>query len=134
MSTEPSVPEEPDPPDDADGEDDDLDEDADPDSDFAPPFTAKTFGGAFVWAQGEQFVATVLRVKESKSVPVATQNRRDMFVMLTGGRAVLEVAIGDDMDRVELLPASPVRIDEGKTYRLLALTEVELFTVYSPIR
>jgi hypothetical protein len=131
MSTEPPVPEESEL---AEDDDDEIDDDADPDSDFGPPFTAQTFGGAFVWAQGEAFVATVLRVKESKSVPVATQNRRDMFVMLTGGRAVLEVAVGDDMDRVELLPAAPVRIDEGKTYRLLALTEVELFTVYSPIR
>jgi hypothetical protein len=130
MSTEPSLPEDTDLPDD---EDSDVDEE-DLDSDFGPPFHAKTFGGAFVWAQGEAFVATVLRVQESKSVPVATQNRRDMFVMLTGGRAVLEVAAGDDLDRVELLPASPVRIDAGKTYRLLALTEVELFTVYSPIR
>jgi hypothetical protein len=130
MSTEPPVPEEPEL-----TEDDDADlDDEDVDSDFGPPFTAKTFGGAFVWAQGEGFVCTVLRVKESKGVPVSTQNRRDMFVMLTGGRAVLEVATGDDMDRVELLPSSPVRIDAGKTYRLLALTEVELFTVYSPIR
>ena len=130
MSTEPSVPEEPEL-----SEDDDAElEEGDLDSDFGPPFNAKTFGGAFVWAQGEAFVATVLRVKEGKSVPVATQNRRDMFVMLTGGRAVLEVGVGDDLDRVELLPAAPVRIDDGKPYRLLALTEVELFTVYSPIR
>lgn len=130
MSTEPPLPEEPELP-----EDDDADlEDGDPDSDFGPPFTAKTFGGAFVWAQGEAFIATVLRVKEGKSVPVATQNRRDMFVMLTGGRAVLEVGVGDDLDRVELMPAAAVRIDDGKPYRLLALTEVELFTVYSPIR
>jgi hypothetical protein len=130
MSTEPPLPEEPELP-----EDDDADlEDGDPDSDFGPPFTAKTFGGAFVWAQGEAFVATVLRVKEGKSVPVATQNRRDMFVMLTGGRAVLEVGAGEDLDRVELMPSAPVRIDDGKPYRLLALTEVELFTVYSPLR
>ena len=112
----------------------DEDEGEELDSDFGPPFTPKTFGGAFVWAQGEDFVCTVLRVKESKSVPVATQNRRDMYVMLTGGRAVLEVTIGEDLDRVELLPSSPILIDAGKTYRLVALTEVELFTVYSPIR
>jgi hypothetical protein len=46
----------------------------------------------------------------------------------------LEVAVGEDSDRVELLPSSPVMVDVGKGYRLIALTEVELFTVYSPIR
>lgn len=106
--------------------------DADADDDFGPPFVPKTFGGAFVWARGDGFVATVLRIKEGKSVPVATANRRDMQIMLTGGRAVLEVEVDGDIDRIELLPAGPVRIEPGNTYRLLALTEVELFTVYSP--
>jgi mannose-6-phosphate isomerase-like protein (cupin superfamily) len=106
--------------------------DEDADSDFAPPFVPKTFGGAFMWAKGEQFVATVLRIKEGKSVPVATQNRRDMHVMLTGGRAVLEIDTGDDVDRVELLPAISVYIEPGRHYRLIAVTEVELFTVYTP--
>ena len=100
--------------------------------DFGPPFTPKTFGGAFVWAKGEAFITTVLRIKEGKSVPVATQNRRDMFVMLTGGRAVLEVDDGNEVDRVELLPAGPLKIDLGNRYRLIAMTEVEIFTVYSP--
>jgi hypothetical protein len=103
------------------------------DSDFAPPFVPKTFGGAFVWARGQHFVATVLRVREGGNVVVSTQNRRDMQVMLTGGRAVLEVGEGDDIDRVELVPASPVEIDPVKRYRLLAVTEVELFTVYEPL-
>ena len=103
------------------------------DSDFGPPFVAKTFGGAFVWARGEHFVATVLRVREGGNVIVSTQNRRDMQVMLTGGRGVLEVGEGEDVDRVELMPASPVAIDPGKSYRLIAVTEVELFTVYEPL-
>ncbi len=109
----------------ADGQDDELVDE------FGPPFVPKTFGGAFVWAKGEGFVTTVLRVKEGKSVPVATSNRRDMHVMLTGGRAVLEVDDGDEVDRVELMPAGPLRIDAGKRYRLIAMTEVEIFTVYS---
>lgn len=113
-----------------------LDEEtSDPDAedDFGPPFVSKTFGGAFVWAKGAGYVATVLRVKEGKTVPVSTQNRRDMTIMLTGGRAVLEVDARDDVDRVELVPAGPVNIDPGHTYRLVALTEVELFTVYTPV-
>ena len=107
--------------------------DDDAEDDFGPPFIPKTFGGAFVWARGEGFTCTVLRVKEGKSVPVATQKRRDMVVMLTGGRAVLEVDDGSDVDQVELMPAAPVAIDPGNTYRLVALTEVELFTVFSPL-
>ncbi len=103
------------------------------DSDFGPPFSSKTFGGAFVWAKGESYTCTVLRVKEGENVIVSTQGRRDMFVMLTGGRGVLEVNDGSDVDRVELLPASPVSISSDRSYRLLAVTEVELFTVYSPL-
>lgn len=109
------------------------DEDGD-ESDFGPPFVAKTFGGSFVWAKGEAFQATVLRVKEGKTVPVATQNRRDMYIMLTGGRAVMEVLEGEEVEREELLPASPLFIDPGKTYRLIAMSEVELFTVFSPLQ
>lgn len=101
--------------------------------DFGPPFIPKTFGGAFVWAKGEGFVTTVLRIKEGKSVPVATQNRRDMHVMLTGGRAVLEVDDGTEVDRVELMPAGPLHIDPANRYRLIAMTEVEIFTVYTQI-
>jgi hypothetical protein len=101
--------------------------------DFGPPFIPKTFGGAFVWAKGEGFVTTVLRIKEGKSVPVATQNRRDMHVMLTGGRAVLEVDDGTEVDRVELMPAGPLLIDPANRYRLIAMTEVEIFTVYTDV-
>src|SRR5690606_37894318 len=103
-------------------------------SDFGPPFVAKTFGGSFVWAKGEAFQATVVRVKEGKTVPVATQNRRDMYIMLTGGRAVMEILEGDEVEREELHPAAPLFIDPGKTYRLIAMTEVELFTVFSPLQ
>lgn len=110
-------------------EEEDLE--VDDDDDYGPPFVAKTFGGAFVWARGDGFVTTVLRVREGKSVPVATANRRDMHLMLTGGRAILEVDNGTDVDRVELLPASPVLVDAHNAYRLIAMTEVELFTVFS---
>jgi len=116
---------------DLDLEDEESDEESS-DTDFGAPFVPKTFGGAFVWAKGQHFVATVLRVKERKVVPVATQNRTDMFVMLTGGRAVLEIARGDEVDRVELAPADPLKIEPDLVYRLIAMTEVELFTVYSP--
>lgn len=114
------------------GTDDDSSESG-VESDYGPPFAAKTFGGAFVWARGEHFVATVLRVKEGENVVVSTAKRRDMTVMATGGRAVLEVHEGDDVDHVELVPANAIRIDPAKNYRLLALTEVELFTVYEPL-
>jgi len=112
-------------------ESDDIDEESE--SDFGPPFTPKTFGGAFVWARGESYTATVLRVKEGENVIVSTSGRRDMIVMLTGGRGVLEVNDGQEVDRVELMPAAPVTISPDRTYRLLAVTEVELFTVYSSL-
>src|SRR5262245_16489992 len=95
----------------------------DEESDFGPPFSAKSFGAAFVWARGDHYVATVLRVKEGENVVVSTQNRKDMHVMLTGGRGILEVHDGTDLDRVELLPAAPVFIDPGRSYRLVAMTE-----------
>ena len=76
--------------------DDETSDLPDEESDYGPPFSAKTFGGSFVWARGEQYVASVLRVKEGENVVVSTANRRDMNVMLTGGRAVLEVDDGSD--------------------------------------
>ena len=55
-----------------------------------------------------------------------------MVLMLTGGRALLETRDGDNVDRVELLPATPVAIVEGDhVYRLVAVTDVELFTIYT---
>ncbi|RMG99117.1 MAG: hypothetical protein D6705_04135 [Deltaproteobacteria bacterium] len=99
---------------------------------FGPPFEPKSFGGAFVWARSDSFVATMLRLRAGKQVPVATRGRKDMHIMLTGGRAVLEVIDEDGVDRVELLPAAPVPVPDGRRYRVLALTEVELLTVYAP--
>jgi hypothetical protein len=113
------------------GDDDDFGDDAD-DSDFGPPFEPKTFGGAFEWASGESFVATVLRVKANENVVVSTKNRKDMYIMLTGGRAVLEIVRDGDIEQQELLPAQSTLITEEGRHRLIALTEVELFTVYSP--
>lgn len=126
FDTLPAMAEEPD-------EIDDTDDSDDADSDFGPPFSPKTFGGAFVWARGESYTSTVLRVKEGENVVVSTHGRRDMVVMLTGGRGVLEVNDGNEVDRVELLPAAPVTISPDRSYRLLAVTEVELFTVYSSL-
>lgn len=99
---------------------------------YGPPFESKTFGGAFVWATAPGYTVTVLRVREGANVPVSTQGRVDMVAMLTGGRGVLEIRDGDDLERVELAPATPTPIDPGRRYRLIALTEVELFTVYTP--
>lgn len=122
----------------ADSTPDALDDEPDAnvvDDNFGPPFSSKTFGGAFVWARSEHYVSTVLRVKEGENVVVSTQGRTDMIVMLTGGRAVLEVGMPDgDIDRIELMPASPFPVEADKTYRLLAVTEVELFTVFAPLR
>ncbi len=120
----------------ADEPDDDIegaDDIEESEADFGPPFSPKTFGGSFVWARGESYTSTVLRVKEGENVVVSTHGRRDMVVMLTGGRGVLEVHDGHEVDRVELLPAAPVMISPDRSYRLLAMTEVELFTVYSVV-
>lgn len=100
---------------------------------FGPPFVEKTFGAALVWAKAPGYTATILRVREGQNVVVSTQNRRDMNVMLTGGRALLEIHDGTEVDRVELMPATPVAIEPGRDYRLLAMTEVELFTVYTKL-
>ena len=129
-----------------------IDTDTDPDSDadegegqtdrsspaeaspqYGAPFVSRTFGGAFVWARAPGFVCTVLRIIERENVVISTRNRRNMHVMLTGGRALLEVKEGNEVERIELLPATPVLIEGDKAYRLLAMTEVELFTVYTPI-
>jgi hypothetical protein len=106
---------------------------AEDDSDFGPPFEARSFGAELVWATGGAYTAKILRVRAGENVVVSTQGRRDMVAMLTGGRGVLEVRTEDGVDTVELLPASPVPIQPGSSYRLIALTELELFTVYSPV-
>jgi hypothetical protein len=107
---------------------------ADPtDDDYGPPFEARSFGGEFVWAQAPGYTAKVLRVRAGENVAISTKGRRDMVVMLTGGRALLETRGDENIDRVELLPATPVAIAEGEVaYRLVAVTDVELFTIYAP--
>lgn len=109
------------------GEADTLDED----SDFGPPFESRSFGGEFVWADAEAYTCKILRVRAGEKVLVSTRGRRDMIVMLTGGRAVLEVIEGEGIDRVEMLPAAPISVHPDREHRLVALTEVEIFTVYS---
>ncbi len=101
--------------------------------DYGPPFEARSFGGEFVWAQAAGYTAKVLRVRAGEQVAISTKGRRDMVVMLTGGRALLETRSDGNIDRVELVPATSVPILEGElVYRLVAMTDVELFTIYSP--
>lgn len=154
---EPAEPNEPDeggePGDDGDDEDDEVDaeeaetetddgeqdEEAseteadalDEDADFGPPFEARSFGGEFVWADASAYTCKILRVRAGEKVLVSTRGRKDMVVMLTGGRAVLEVIEGESTDRVEMLPAAPVTVHPDREHRLVALTEVEMFTVYT---
>ena len=106
---------------------------ADGDDDYGPPFEARSFGGEFVWAQAPGFTAKVLRVRAGQTVAISTKDRRDMVVMLTGGRALLETRDDANVDRVEMLPATAVPILEGElVYRLVAMTDVEMFTIYAP--
>lgn len=109
--------------------------DVDGDDDYGAPFVPKTFGGAFVWARSDSYVASILRLREGKSVPVSTDGRRDMMLMLTGGRAVLEATPSDGgaTEQSELDPATPVTIEDGKRCRVVALTEVEIMTIYAPL-
>ena len=109
-----------------------ADDATEPTSDFGPPFESRSFGGEFVWADAEHYTAKILRVKAGENVIVSTRGRRDMIAMLTGGRGILEIVDGDNSDQVELMPAMPVAIQPGPEYRLVAVTEAELFTVYSP--
>lgn len=102
------------------------------DDDYGPPFERRSFGGEFVWGQAPGYTAKILRVRAGEVVAISTKGRRDMVLMLTGGRAMLETRDGDNVDRVELLPATPVQIVEGDhVYRLVAVTDVELFTIYT---
>lgn len=100
--------------------------------DYGAPFEVRSFGGEFVWAQASGYTAKVLRVRAGENVAISVKGRKDMVLMLTGGRAVLETRGDDSIDRVELLPATPVNVAEGEVvYRLVAMTDVELFTIYS---
>ena len=110
-----------------------ADEDADELDHYGEPFEARSFGGEFVWAEGDTFTCKILRVRAGEKVLVSTRGRKDMTVMLTGGRAVLEVIEGEDVDRVEMLPAAPIQVHPDREHRLVAMTEVEMFTVYSPL-
>lgn len=107
---------------------------SDEDDDFGEPFIARSFGGELVWAEGDRYTSKILRVRAGQQVIVSTRNRVDMFAMLTGGRGLLEVrdADGEEIEQLELLPATPVEIADGRSYRLVAITEVELFVAYSP--
>lgn len=117
-----------------DDEDEDVEvEDADEFDDYGEPFEPRSFGGEFVWAEGQTFTCKILRVRAGEKVLVSTRGRKDMTVMLTGGRAVLEVIEGEDVDRVEMLPAAPIQVHPDREHRLVAMTEVEMFTVYSPL-
>lgn len=100
--------------------------------DYGEPFEARSFGGEFVWAEGEGYTCKILRVRAGEKVLVSTRGRKDMVLMLTGGRGVLEVIEGDEVDRVEMMPAAPVSVNSEREHRLIAMTEVEMFTVYSP--
>ncbi len=101
--------------------------------DYAPPFERRSFGGEFVWGQAPGYTAKVLRVRAGEVVAISTKGRRDMVLMLTGGRGLLETRADENIDRVELMPATPIQVAEGEVaYRLVAMTDVELFTIYSP--
>lgn len=103
------------------------------DDDYGPPFERRSFGGEFVWGQAPGYTAKVLRVRAGEVVAISTKGRRDMVVMLTGGRGLLETRTDENADRVELMPATPVTIAEGEVvYRLVAVTDVEMFTLYTP--
>jgi hypothetical protein len=108
-------------------------EDTDGFNDYGEPFEGRSFGGEFVWAEGDAFTCKILRVRAGEKVLVSTRGRKDMTVMLTGGRAILEVLEGDEVDRVEMLPAAPIQVHPDREHRLVAITEVEMFTVYSPL-
>lgn len=108
-------------------------EDGEDFDDYGEPFEARSFGGEFVWAEGDAFTCKILRVRPGEKVLVSTRGRKDMIVMLTGGRAILEVLEGDEVDRIEMMPAAPIRVHPEREHRLVAMTEVEMFTVYSPL-
>lgn len=99
--------------------------------DFGAPFVARSFGGEFVWAHGPAFTSKVLRIRAGEVVVISTRGRSDMTAMLTGGRAILEREHGGNISRDELEPASPVAITADADHRLIAMTEVELFTIFA---
>ena len=113
--------------------DDEDENQAEERDDFSGPFEARSFGGELVWAEAEGYTCKILRVRAGEKVLVSTRGRKDMVVMLTGGRAVLEVLDGDEADRVEMLPAAPISVHAEREHRLIAMTDVEMFTVYTAL-
>ncbi|MEZ4426150.1 MAG: hypothetical protein R3A51_00505 [Nannocystaceae bacterium] len=103
------------------------------DGDYGPPFVARSFGGEFVWAQAEGYTSKVLRVRAGENVIVSTRGRRDMVVMLTCGRAALETRSPDTIEREELFPAAPLTVAQDTDHRLVAMTDVELFVIYTQL-
>jgi hypothetical protein len=112
-------------------EDDDAGDSAEAEADYGPPFERRSFGGELVWATGAGFTAKLLRIRANGNVAISTDGRVDLTIMLTGGRGVLEIRRQHDVELRELEPAVPFRPDPAFGHRLLALTEVELLTVYS---
>jgi hypothetical protein len=99
---------------------------------YGPPFEARSFGAELVWAKGESYVAKILRVRAGQLVKVSALRRRDMVLLLTGGRATLEnVDPNHENVRIEMQPGVSFVIDPTQSYRLSAMTDVELFTVYT---
>lgn len=96
-------------------------------------FVSRSFGGEMIWAQGSAFVAKILRVRAGENVRVTGKGRRDMHVMLSGGRACLQKK-GEDApsEAQELLAGQSVRIGAQCEYRLIAMTDTELLSIYSP--
>lgn len=99
--------------------------------DFGAPFVARSFGGEFIWANAPAFTSKVLRIRAGEVVVISTRGRSDMTAMLTGGRAILEREHGGNITRDELEVASPVAITADADHRLVAMTEVELFTIFA---
>lgn len=96
-------------------------------------FSARSFGGDMVWAQGEGFVAKILRVRAGEKVRVTGKSRKDMHIMLSGGRASLESNDASPGEPKELLPGHPVSIARDSEYRLIAMTDAELLSIYTPV-
>lgn len=112
-------------------DDEDAGDSAEAEADYGPPFERRSFGGELVWATGAGFTAKLLRIRANGNVAISTDGRLDLTIMLTGGRGVLEIRRQHDVELRELEPAVPFRPDPAFGHRLLALTEVELLTVYS---
>ena len=51
---------------------------------YGAPFTARSYGGEFVWAECDAYVSKVMRIRASEVVVISTKNRSAMVVMLTG--------------------------------------------------